>query len=156
MNLNATILGQDIAFVLFVLFCMKYVWPPILEAIENRQKKIADSLSSAEQIKKNVEKAQNDATYQLKKAKYNAQIIIEKANKQRNQIIEKAKIEAEIERKKIITQAQKEIDFERKCASEELRKEVVMLAIKGAEKIIERSLDKDANRDIIDKIIATL
>lgn len=156
MNLNATILGQAIAFVLFVLFCMKYVWPPIMAAIEKRQKEIADGLSSAERAKKNLDLAKADATERLRKAKAEAQIIIEQANKQRVQMIEEAKAEAEIERNKIVTQAQIEIDAERKRAREELRKQVAMLAISGAEKIIERSVDVAANSDIVDKLINEL
>lgn len=156
MNINATILGQAIVFVLFVLFCMKYVWPPIMVAIEKRQKEIADGLSFAEHAKKNMELAQTDATDRLKKAKADAQVIIEQANKQRNQMIEEAKVEAKTERAKIIAQAQAEIDAERKRAREELRKQVTMLAIAGAEKIIERSMDEAANSDIVDKIVAEL
>ncbi|HGJ5857844.1 F0F1 ATP synthase subunit B [Arsenophonus nasoniae] len=156
MNLNATILGQAIAFVLFVLFCMKYVWPPIMAAIEKRQKEIADGLSSAERAKKNLDLAKADATERLRKAKAEAQIIIEQANKQRVQMIEEAKAEAEIERNKIVTQAQIEIDAERKRAREELRKQVAMLAISGAEKIIERSVDVAANSDIVDKLVNEL
>ncbi|WGL95434.1 F0F1 ATP synthase subunit B [Arsenophonus nasoniae] len=156
MNLNATILGQAIAFVLFVLFCMKYVWPPIMAAIEKRQKEIADGLSSAERAKKNLDLAKADATERLRKAKAEAQIIIEQANKQRVQMIEEAKAEAEIERNKIVTQVQIEIDAERKRAREELRKQVAMLAISGAEKIIERSVDVAANSDIVDKLVNEL
>nr|WP_314266113.1 F0F1 ATP synthase subunit B [uncultured Moellerella sp.] len=156
MNINATILGQAIAFILFVLFCMKYVWPPIMAAIEKRQKEIADGLSSAERAKKNLELAQNDASDQLKQAKAEAQVIVENANKQRTQMIEDAKAEAEAERGKIVAQAQAEIDAERKRAREELRKQVAMLAIAGAEKIIERSVDEAANSDIVDKLVAEL
>ncbi|MDR5614876.1 MULTISPECIES: F0F1 ATP synthase subunit B [Arsenophonus] len=156
MNLNATILGQAIAFVLFVLFCMKYVWPPIMAAIEKRQKEIADGLSSAERAKKNLDLAKADATERLRKAKAEAQIIIEQANKQRVQMIEEAKVEAEAERNKIVAQAQIEIDAERKRAREELRKQVAMLAISGAEKIIERSVDVAANSDIVDKLVNEL
>ncbi|EBV1760954.1 ATP synthase F0 subunit B, partial [Salmonella enterica subsp. enterica serovar Newport] len=87
MNLNATILGQAIAFVLFVLFCMKYVWPPIMAAIEKRQKEIADGLSSAERAKKDLDLAQANATDQMKKAKAEASALIDQANKQRAQII---------------------------------------------------------------------
>lgn len=156
MNLNATILGQAIAFVLFVLFCMKYVWPPIMAAIEKRQKEIADGLSSAERAKKNLDLAKADATERLRKAKAEAQIIIEQANKQRVQMIEEAKVEAEAERNKIVAQAQIEIDAERKLVREELRKQVAMLAISGAEKIIERSVDVAANSDIVDKLVNEL
>lgn len=97
MNLNATILGQAIAFVLFVLFCMKYVWPPLMAAIEKRQKEIADGLASAERAHKDLDLAKASATDQLKKAKAEAQVIIEQANKRRSQILDEAKAEAEQE-----------------------------------------------------------
>ncbi|MCE1857275.1 F0F1 ATP synthase subunit B, partial [Enterobacter hormaechei] len=151
-----TILGQAIAFVLFVMFCMKFVWPPIMAAIEKRQKEIADGLSSAERAKKDLDLAQANATDQMKKAKVEAQVIIEQANKQKAQILDDAKAEAEQERNRIVTQAQAEIDAERKRAREELRKQVAMLAIAGAEKIIERSVDEAANSDIVDKLVAEL
>ena len=153
MNLNATILGQAIAFVLFVLFCMKYVWPPLMAAIEKRQKEIADGLASAERAHKDLDLAKASA---LKKAKAEAQVIIEQANKRRSQILDEAKAEAEQERTKIVAQAQAEIEAERKRAREELRKQVAILAVAGAEKIIERSVDEAANSDIVDKLVAEL
>ena len=156
MNLNATILGQAIAFVLFVWFCMKYVWPPIMAAIEKRQKEISAGLSSAERAKKELDLAQSDATDQLKKAKAEAQVIIDQANKRKAQIVDEAKAEAEQERNKIVSQAKAEIDAERQRAREELRKQVGILAIAGAEKIIERSVDEAANSDIVDKLVAEL
>ena len=156
MNLNATILGQAIAFVLFVWFCMKYVWPPIMAAIEKRQKEISEGLSSAERAKKELDLAQADATDQLKKAKAEAQVIIDQANKRKAQIVDEAKAEAEQERNKIVAQAKAEIDAERQRAREELRKQVGILAIAGAEKIIERSVDEAANSDIVDKLVAEL
>jgi F-type H+-transporting ATPase subunit b len=155
-NLNATILGQAIAFVLFVVFCMKYVWPPIMAAIEKRQKEISEGLSSAERAKKELDLAQADATDQLKKAKAEAQVIIDQANKRKAQIVDEAKTEAEQERNKIVAQAKAEIDAERQRAREELRKQVGILAIAGAEKIIERSVDEAANSDIVDKLVAEL
>ena len=155
MNMNATILGQAIAFILFVWFCMKYVWPPLMAAIEKRQKEIADGLASAERAKKDLDLAQANATDQLKKAKAEAQVIIEQANKRRSQILDEAKAEAE-QGTKIVTQAQAEIEAERKRAREELRKQVAILAVAGAEKIIERSVDEAANSDIVDKLVAEL
>ncbi|QWA11205.1 F0F1 ATP synthase subunit B [Sodalis ligni] len=156
MNLNATILGQAIAFVLFVLFCMKYIWPPLMAAIEKRQKEIADGLASADLAKKEVDIAQANATDQLKKARAEAQAIIEQANKRKAQIVDEAKAEAEDERNKIVAQAQAEIEAETKRAREELRKQVALLALAGAEKIIERSVDEAANSDIVDKLVAEL
>ncbi|MCE1695146.1 F0F1 ATP synthase subunit B, partial [Enterobacter hormaechei] len=110
----------------------------------------------AERAKKNLDLAQANATDQLKKAKADAQVIIEQANKQKAQIIDDAKAEAELERNKIVAQAHAEIEAERKRAREELRKQVAMLAIAGAEKIIERSVDEAANSDIVDKLVAEL
>uniref|UniRef100_A0A182S5T6 ATP synthase F0 sector subunit C n=2 Tax=cellular organisms TaxID=131567 RepID=A0A182S5T6_9DIPT len=103
-NLNATILGQAISFILFVWFCMKYVWPPIMAAIEKRQKEIADGLASAERGRKDLDLAQAHATDQLKTAKAEAQVIIEQANKRKAQIMDEAKAEAEQERNKIVAQ----------------------------------------------------
>ena len=93
MNMNATLLGQAIAFALFVWFCMKYVWPPIIEAIEARQKLIADGLSAAERAAKDLDLAQANASDQLKEAKRAATEIIEQANKRKGQILDEAREE---------------------------------------------------------------
>lgn len=156
MNINATLIGQAIAFAIFVWFCMKYVWPPLLDAIEARQKKIADGLTQAERAGKDLELAQAKATEKLKEAKAQAAEIIDQANKRRTQIVEEAKTEGEVEREKIIAQGEAEVEAERNRAREELRQQVADLAIAGAEKIIKRSIDKEANSDIIDKLVAEL
>ncbi|MDN2664735.1 F0F1 ATP synthase subunit B [Psychromonas sp. 14N.309.X.WAT.B.A12] len=156
MNINATLIGQAIAFAIFVWFCMKYVWPPLLDAIEARQKKIADGLTQAERAGKDLELAQAKAAEKLKEAKAQAAEIIDQANKRRTQIVEEAKSEGEAERSKIIAQGEAEVEAERNRAREELRQQVATLAIAGAEKIIKRSIDKEANSDIIDKLVAEL
>ncbi|WP_354622887.1 F0F1 ATP synthase subunit B [Psychromonas sp. MME2] len=156
MNINATLLGQAIAFAFFVWFCMKFVWPPLIAAIEARQKLISDGLTQAERAAKNLELAKVKASESLKEAKSQAVVIIEQANKRRTQIVEEAKAEGEIERQKIITQGQAEVEAERNRAREELRQQVSTLAIAGAEKIIKRTIDKEANSDIIDKLVAKL
>ena len=156
MNINATLIGQAIAFAIFVWFCMKYVWPPLLDAIEARQKKIADGLTQAERAGKDLELAQAKATDKLKQAKAQAAEIIDQANKRRTQIVEEAKNEAETERSKIVAQGEAEVEAERSRAREELRQQVAVLAIAGAEKIIKRTIDKEANSDIIDKLVAEL
>jgi F-type H+-transporting ATPase subunit b len=155
-NINATLLGQAIAFAMFVWFCMKFVWPPLMAAIEARQKLIADGLTQAERAGKDLELAQAKAAEKLKQAKAQATEIIEQANKRHAQIVEEAKADGEIERKKIIAQGQAEVNAERNRAREELRQQVSVLAIAGAEKIIKRSIDKEANSDIIDKLVAEL
>ncbi|MFC1237405.1 F0F1 ATP synthase subunit B [Vibrio sp. DW001] len=156
MNMNATLLGQAIAFFLFVVFCMKYVWPPIIEAIEERQNKIADGLSAAERAAKDLNLAQANASEQLKEAKRTATEVIDSANKRKAQIIDEAREEAQAERQKILTQAEAEIEAERNRAKDDLRKQVATLALAGAEKILERSIDKDAHKDILDNITAKL
>jgi len=155
-NINATLLGQAIAFVLFVWFCMKYVWPPLMAAIEERQKLIADGLTQAERAGKDLELAQAKAAEKLKEAKAQAAEIIDQANKRRTQIVEEAKNEGDVERSKIIAQGEAEVEAERNRAREELRQQVATLAIAGAEKIIKRSIDKEANSDIINKLVAEL
>ncbi|GAA5193827.1 F0F1 ATP synthase subunit B [Ferrimonas gelatinilytica] len=152
MTINATLLGQLIAFILFVWFCMKYVWPPLLAAIEERQKTIADGLASAERAGKNLELAQQKASDQIKDAKGQAAEIVEQANKRGNAIVEEAKAEAEVVRAKIIAQGEAEIEAERNRARDELRAQVAALAVAGAEKILERSIDANAHRDIVDKL----
>ncbi|PKG40179.1 F0F1 ATP synthase subunit B [Psychromonas sp. Urea-02u-13] len=156
MNINATLFGQAIAFALFVWFCMKFVWPPLIAAIEDRQKKISDGLTQAERAGKDLELAQAKAVEKLKEAKTQAAEIIEQANKRRAQIVDEAKAEAESERAKIVAQGEAEVEGERSRAREELRQQVSTLAIAGAEKIIKRSIDKEANSDIIDQLVAEL
>ncbi|PMH45408.1 F0F1 ATP synthase subunit B [Vibrio sp. 10N.286.49.B3] len=156
MNMNATLLGQAIAFSMFVWFCMKYVWPPIMDAIEERQKKIADGLSAAERAEKNLDLAQANASSQLKEAKRNATELIDEANKRKAAILEEAREEAQAVRQSIIAKADAEIEAERVRLRDELRKQVATLAVAGAEKILERSIDKDAHKDILDNITAKL
>nr|WP_233462698.1 MULTISPECIES: F0F1 ATP synthase subunit B [unclassified Aeromonas] len=135
---------------------MKYVWPPLMAAIEARQKEIADGLSSAERAKKDLELAKANATDQLKEAKLQAAEIIDQANKRKAQIIDEAAVGAQAEREKILAQGRAEIEAERHRAKEELRKQVAALAIAGAEKILARQIDQAANSDIVDKLVAEL
>lgn len=156
MDINATLIGQLFAFVVFVIFCMKYVWPPIIGAIEERQKTIADGLAASDRAAKDLELAQEKATAQLKDAKAQAASIIEAAKKREVQIVEEAAAKAQAEREKILAAGNAEIESERNRAKEELRKQVAVLAIAGAEKILERSIDAAEHSDILDKLVAEL
>ncbi len=156
MNFNATLIGQTVAFIIFVWFCMKFVWPPLMNAIEERQKRIADGLADADRAAKDLELAQSKATDQLKEAKAAANEIIEQANKRKAQIVDEAKAEADAERAKIIAQGKAEIEAERNRVKEDLRKQVATLAITGAEKILERSIDEAAHSDIVNKLVAEI
>ncbi|MCK3655040.1 F0F1 ATP synthase subunit B [Pasteurellaceae bacterium Macca] len=156
MNINATLIGQTIIFVIFVWFCMKYIWPPIIHAIETRQGQIADALASAEKAKQEQENTQVLVAQELEKAKMEAQQIVDLANKRRNEILESVQAEAEAEKAKIIEQGYAEVESERRRVQEELRQKVAALAVAGAEKIVGRSVDAAANNDIIDKLVAEL
>lgn len=156
MDMNATLLGQAITFVLFVWFCMKFVWPPVMSAIEKRQKEIADGLSSAEAAKKDLELAKANTSEIMQQAKVEANAIIEQANKRKAAILDEAQQEANRERERIVNQGLAEVEAERKRAREELRQQVATLAIAGAEKIIERTVNEAANSDIIDELVAKL
>ena len=156
MNLNATLLGELIAFIVFVWFCMNYVWPPLNAAIEARQKKIIDGLAASDRAEKDLELAQEKATAQLKEAKAQAAEIIEAAKKRETQIVEEAAVKAEAEKVKILAAGRTEIEAERNQAIQGLRQQVAILAVAGAEKILERSIDAAVHSDILDKFVAEL
>ncbi|MDU0353342.1 F0F1 ATP synthase subunit B [Paraglaciecola aquimarina] len=156
MNINATLLGELIAFIFFVWFCMKFVWPPIMGAIEERQQKIADGLAASERGEKDLELAQEKATEQLKDAKAQAAEIIEQAKKRGSTIVDEETQRGHSEREKIIAQGYSEIEAERNRTKEELRKQVAALAVAGAEKILEREINAAAQSDIVEKLVAEL
>lgn len=153
---NATLIGNLIAFTVFVMFCMKYVWPPIIGAIEDRQKKIADGLAASEEGEKAFEIAQVKVDAQLKDAKSQAADIIEQAKKRGSTIVDEETQRGHSEREKIIAQGHSEIEAERNRTKEELRKQVAALAVAGAEKILEREIDAAAQSDIVAKLVAEL
>jgi F-type H+-transporting ATPase subunit b len=155
-NLNATLLGELIAFAVFVLFCMKFVWPPLIGAIEARQQKIADGLAASDRAEQDLRLVQEKVKQQLAEAKTQASALIDQAKKREQQIIDEASVKAQSEREKILAQAKAEIDAERIKAREELRKQVAVLAVAGAEKILQRSIDAAAHSDILEKLVAEL
>lgn len=154
--MNATLIGQLIAFAVFVVFCMKYVWPPLMAAIEERQKTIADGLAASERAEKDLELAQEKATTQLRDAKQQAAEIVEQAKKRANQLVDEETQRGHAEREKIIASGYAEIEAERNRAKEELRKQVAALAITGAERILAREIDAQAQNDIVEKLVAEL
>jgi len=154
--MNLTLIGQLIAFAVFVVFCMKYVWPPLMAAIEARQKTIADGLAASERAEKDLELAQERATTQLKEAKQQAAEIVEQAKKRANQLVDDETQRGHAEREKIIAQGYAEIEAERNRVREDLRKQVAVLAVAGAEKILAREIDAAAQNDIVEKLVAEL
>ncbi|MGO2011118.1 MAG: F0F1 ATP synthase subunit B [Pseudoalteromonas sp.] len=156
MNINATLIGELIAFTVFVLFCMKYVWPPLNGAIESRQKKIEDGLAATDRAEKDLELAQKKAAEQLKEAKEQAADIIEQSKKRAAVIVDEETTRGREEREKIVAQGHSEIEAERNSVTEELRKQVATLAIVGAERILEREINQAAHSDIVEKLVAKL
>lgn len=156
MNLNLTLIGQAIAFAVFVWFCMKFVWPPVMQALQERQKKIADGLDAASRATRDLELAQEQAAEQLKESKEQAAEIIEQAHKRANQMIEEARDNARLEGERMIESARGEIEQETQRAKEELRTQVAALAIQGAERILDSSIDEAKHRELVDKLAAEL
>jgi F-type H+-transporting ATPase subunit b len=155
-NLNYTLVGQMIFFAGFVLFCMKYVWPPIMGAMTEREKKIADGLAAADRASKDLELAQKKAGQSLTEAKTQAAELIEQANKRSSQIIDEAKQTARQEGDRLINAAKAEIEQEKNRVIEALRKEVASIAIAGAEKILGSTVDASKHSEMLDKLAAEI
>ncbi len=156
MNINLTLIGQMIAFVGFVWFCMKFVWPPIIAAMEEREKKIADGLAAADRASHDLELAKEKAVERLKEAKVEAAGIIDSANKRANQLVEEAKGAAVVEADRVKASAQAEIEQESNRAREALRGEVAALSIAGAEKVLGAAIDREAHKELVEKLAAEL
>ena len=149
MNLNLTLIAQAVAFFLFIGFTVKFVWPPLLRAIEARQKQIADGLAAAERGKQDLELAARRATEVLQQAREQAGDIISQAEKRGVAVIEEAKAAAKAEGERIVAGAKAEIEQEVFRAKEALRAQVAMLAVTGAEKILRREVDAKAHAQLL-------
>lgn len=156
MEINATIIGQFITFAILVWFTMKYVWPPIIKAMHEREKKIADGLEAAERSKRELEIAEHKALTIIRDAKQQATQIIEQANLHSAQLVEEAKSQAKQESQRIVEMAQGEIDREIAQAKEALKSQLAVLAVTGAEKIIQRKLDPSIHHELLNELAAEI
>lgn len=156
MNFNATIIGQTIAFAVFVWFCMKFVWPLLLGMIEAREKRIADGLAAAEKGDKKLEEAGQKYHELVDEAKKQAATIIAQAQKRHDEVVEEAKTDARVEGDRIKEAARSDIDQEKEMAREALKKQVADLALLGAEQILMREVDRNAHNEVLNKISAGL
>ena len=154
MNINLTLIGQLIAFVAFVAFCMRYVWPPIAGAMAERQDKIAEGLAAADRAGHDLEIAQQQVDEQLAEAKREAAGIIEAANKRAQAVVEEAKDTASTEAARVKAAAAAEIEQERARAQEQLLTQVSALALAGAEKILAAEIDADKHSDLLKTLSA--
>ena len=156
MDINATLFGQAIAMIFFVWFTLKYIWPHLDAAITERQEKIAEGLAAADRGAHDLELAKQNAAETMREAKDKAAELIDQAKKRHSEIVDSAKGDARAEAEKILAGAKAEIEQEVQRAREELRKQVSVLAVSGAEKILQRSIDASAQADILDKLVAEL
>ena len=152
MSFNLTLIAQAVAFALFIWFTVKFVWPPLLRAIEARQKAIADGLAAAEQGRKSLEQSAKQAGDEINSARGRASDIVTQAEKRAAQVIEEAKTSAKAEGEREKAAAKAEIQQEVSRAREKLRDEVAALAVAGAEKILRREVDAKAHADLLDGI----
>lgn len=156
MNINFTLIAQAIAFAVLIWFTVKFVWPPLLNAIETRQKEIADGLAAASEGRNSLEVAAKKSEVTLNEAKQKASEIIGQAEKRGSQIVEEAKGAAKTEGDRILAGAKAEIEQEVNRAKEGLRAQVSALAIAGAEKILRKEIDAKAHSDMLSKLAAEL
>ena len=156
MNINFTLIAQAIAFAVLIWFTVKFVWPPLLSAIETRQKEIADGLAAAQEGRSALDVAAKKSEATLTEAKQKASEIIGQAEKRGSQIVEEAKGNAKAEGERILAGAKAEIDQEVNRAKEGLRSQVSALAIAGAEKILRKEIDAKAHSEMLSKLAAEL
>ena len=156
MNINLTMLGQAISFAVFVWFCVKYVWPPIIAALEERETRIADGLAAAEKGQQDLQNAGQKVEDILQEGREKAQEFVVQSQKRGEELVEQAKQAAVEEGDRLLVTARGRIDQERNEARESLRNEVAVLALSGAEQILMREVDANAHREVLDKLTAEI
>lgn len=156
MNITLTIIAQALSFALLIWFTAKFIWPPLLAAIEARQKTIADGLADAERAKHDLDMAAKRSADILREAKEKAGEIVASGEKRASEIIEQAKTQAKVEGDRIVAGAKAEVDQEVFRAKEQLRTQVSAIALAGAGKILGREIDAKAHNDLLDKLAAEL
>ncbi len=152
MSINATLIGQMITFTLLVWFTMKYIWPPLIGAIEERKAKIAEGLAAAEKGQEDMERAAKKAANVLREAKQQSADIVNLAQKRANEIVEESKGTAKQEGARMIEAAQAQIEQEMQRAQEQMRKEVSALALKAAGQILQQEIDKAKHKELLGKV----
>lgn len=156
MNPNITLLGQMISFAFLIWFTVKFIWPPLMQAIEERQQKIAEGLAAADNAQKNLAQADAKVADELKTARAKANEIIEQAHQRANQLIDAAKADAIAEGNRQKALAEAEIEAAATRAKEDLRKQVSVLAVSGAERLLQREINANDQKALIDELAAQL
>jgi F-type H+-transporting ATPase subunit b len=155
-TINVTLIAQMIVFLILIWFTMKFIWPPLTKAMDDRAQRIAEGLSAAERARKELADADARVADEIKKARVDAMTIIDKAHQQANQIVEKAKQDAIVEATRQKATAAADIESMAHRAREELRGQVASLAVSGAEKILKREIDANAHKALLDQLVAEM
>ena len=156
MDINLTLIGQTIAMIIFVWFCMKFIWPPLLAAIEDRQQKIEEGLAAADRGQERLVQARAEADEIVADARRQATSILDQANARANEIVADGKADGVKERERQLVAATAEIEQETNRAREDLRNQVSTIALAGAEKILSREIDPAAHEDILGRLAQEL
>jgi F-type H+-transporting ATPase subunit b len=156
MDFNLTLIGQTIAMIVFVWFCMKKIWPPVMAAIEQRRKEIADGIAAGEKGQKELAEARHGSEAILAEARQKAVQVTDLAHKRGNDLIAEAKHTAMAEGQRIVSQAKGEIANEQSRARDGLRKEVSALTLAGAARLLGREVDAQAHAQLLDELAAEL
>jgi F-type H+-transporting ATPase subunit b len=156
MNINATLILQSIAMMIFGWFCMKFLWPPLIKAMDERRERIAEGLAASDLAEKELEKAKVEVDAQIREARDKAGEIVDQANQRHSQILDQAKDDATAERGRQVSAAEADIAQAANQAREELRGSVARLAVLGASRILEKEVDADTHRELLDKLIAEI
>jgi F-type H+-transporting ATPase subunit b len=155
-TINATLIAQMIVFLILIWFTMKFIWPPLTKAMDDRARRIAEGLSAAEKARKELADADVRVADEIKKARSEAVSIIDRAHQQANQIVDKAKQDAIVEATRQKATAAADIESMTHRAREELRGQVATLAVSGAEKILRREIDANAHKALLDQLVAEM
>jgi F-type H+-transporting ATPase subunit b len=156
MNINLTLLGQTITFILFVWFCLKFIWPHILKAMDDRKTKIADGLAAGERGRHEQELAEQRAVEVIREAKDQAKEILAQAHKRGDEIVDDAKDDGRAEGERMLRAAEAEMEQQMTRAREQLRADVVKLALQGAQQVLGRDVDEKVHTEQLDRLAAQL
>jgi F-type H+-transporting ATPase subunit b len=155
-GINLTLFGQMLTFLVFVWFTKKFVWPPVMQALEERRARIAEGLAAADRGQKALEAADAQVAERLREARQQAALIIEQAERRGAELVEEAKANAEATGERMLAQARAEIEQETNRARETLRGEVAAIALSGAKQLLEKEIDATAHRDLLDRLAGQL
>lgn len=156
MDFNLTLIGQTIAMIVFVWFCMRYIWPPVMNAIEQRRKEIADGIAAGEKGQRELADARHGADGILQEARQKAVQVVDLAHKRSNELIGEAKHIAIAEGERLVTAARADVASEQARARDGLRREVAALAVAGAARLLGREVDAKAHAELLDALAAEI